>query len=147
VKEHQAHRVESITKVVSDDRHGDREPDRRRHLERQADTHTIHEAVADQRERRQDADARMAVRGIVGLVHAVDEHEFLEPMEQQEGDDQGDHGRMSVVSFLRGELEDFRQQIERDHTQQNARGEPQEQMQSVAEPECAQARPRMSKRM
>jgi hypothetical protein len=60
-----------------------RDSDGLRHLECQTDRHPVEQAVTDQRERRQEADLRMAMLRVGGFVRVVDQDELLEAVEEQ----------------------------------------------------------------
>ena len=119
------------------DRHGHCESDRRRRLERESDADTVHEAVPDQRHRRQHADIWMPVRGVVVLVHAVNEDKFLQAVEEQKPATSATMA--GSLSLPRRQFKDFRQQVERDDCRQDASGESQDQVQPVAKRERAKS--------
>src|SRR5438034_1340278 len=62
------------------DREGTRDPDGWRNLERQADRDTVHKAVANQGESRQDAHPGVAMRRVIAFVPVMDQHEFFQPV-------------------------------------------------------------------
>ena len=80
----------------------------------------------------------MVVLGVVVLVRVVYQDELLQTMEQQVSCYQRGHCTCSVGFVRLRQVEDLRQDVECDHTQQHPGGKAQDVVQAVAELEREQ---------
>ena len=138
MKQHQAHRIEAITKIVCD--YGDRHHDPRsfRDLKCQPNSQAVHEAVANERQGREDAYLWVMMRGVVCLVDMVHQEEFFETVEDQKPGNECKHRPGGIDPPLAGQLKDLRQNVKTHDAQKDAGGEAENEVQPVTEPECKQ---------
>ena len=81
----------------------------------------------------------MMVLRVRAFVAVMNEDELLERVEDEETGDEGEHAVQRVELVLVREIEDFRQQVERDDAQQHARGEPEDERQALAKSQGEEA--------
>src|SRR6267378_5631004 len=137
--QHQAHGVHAIAEIVRYDRNGNRNPDDFRNLKRQADRDTVHKAVADQGESRQNTYLRMAMRRVIALVPMMDQDEFFQPVKQEKSGHQRDHRARGIEPLHLRQSENLRQDVEAHDAEENAGGEGENKMHSAAELERKEA--------
>jgi hypothetical protein len=75
------------------------------------------------------------VARVLGLVRAVDRHRSLNDVQCQKADDGGEQGQSNAEQLAGLLAERFGQQVEGDHTEHEAGGEPEDEVLVVAEPQ------------
>ena len=125
--------------------HGDRHhgPYGAAGLEPGPDGHAVQQAVPDQRGRGKDAQARgvkvARVLALLTFVAAVDRHRALDDVQGQEAEYRGEHGQWNAEQLVGLLGECFGYQVEADDTEHEPRGESEDEVLLVVEPQGREA--------
>ena len=131
MREHQADGIDSVAEIMRDNGEGYDKAGACRNLEGDANANTIHNAMADERAGREDADMGMVMCCVGTFLRMVHQHEFFEAVKEKKPEHEGDHGVHRVRPMFVRQLENFRQDIEADDTNQHAGSKAEDIMQPV----------------
>src|SRR5487761_1969544 len=81
----------------------------------------------------------MVMRGVIGLVHMMDQYELLDAVKQKITDHECDHRCVDISSLFAGQLENLRQKVKAHDAQEHAGGKAQNEVQAIAELERKQS--------
>ena len=138
MNQHQADRVEAIAEVVRDYSDGHGNTDGFRHLECQTDPDAIHKAVSNQRKSGEHTYLRVVMRGVVGLVAMMDQHEFLKAVKQKKPDHERDHCTRGINPVRVGQFKNLGHDVKADYAQEHTGSEAKNEVQLAAELERKQ---------
>src|SRR5258706_5558625 len=121
MNQHQANRVEAVTKVVGDHCDGHDDPDSLRDLKCQTDPDAVHKAVSSQCKGRKDAHLRVVMSGVVGLMNMVDQYELLDTVKEEKSNNERNHCVVGIGPLLAGQFKNLGQDGKTDDSQKHTR--------------------------